>query len=212
MRNTVKLAALTGALVSWAAVAAADSPVVTLLGPGGTIFSPSFPVQTTVDFTIAHTPINAVKDLDVTIDDASLLGGEIKPFVDFTCSAALAGLATSCSVDDNTGTVSIPWQVPAPGTYAIVVTVAHGNDEGTDGDEVSYEIVLVDVEYPAPPAVANAYINATFKKAAPKVRGCIVSSIANNHAMDSKYGPKGGPYAAALIEADVVEYRTACGG
>ena len=70
----------------------------------------------------------------------------------------------------------------------------------------------VSVEYPAPPAVANAYLNATYTKQQlnAKRRGCIVSQIADNHAKDSKYGPKGGPHNTDEIEDDAEYYFLNC--
>jgi hypothetical protein len=74
---------------------------------------------------------------------------------------------------------------------------------------------MLAVEYPAPPAVANAYINSdpTYKAAPGKKRGCIISKVAEKHAKWSDdpyvgYGPKGGPYIEEAIEADVDYYMS----
>jgi hypothetical protein len=72
---------------------------------------------------------------------------------------------------------------------------------------------MLAVEYPAPPAVANAYINSdpTYKSAPGKKRGCIISKVAEKHAKWSDdpyygYGPKGGPYDEEAIMQDVDIY------
>jgi hypothetical protein len=72
----------------------------------------------------------------------------------------------------------------------------------------------VEVEFKAPPAIANEYINDFYRHLAPKNRGCVVSKIAQNHAKEVKYGPKGGDaelwpgtgYDVVLIKAHVDYY------
>jgi hypothetical protein len=73
---------------------------------------------------------------------------------------------------------------------------------------------LMTAEYPAPPSVANKYINGTsaLKSASAKVRGCVLNEIAREHGQNTKYGPKGGPYDESLIRSDVYSFWTgACG-
>lgn len=80
--------------------------------------------------------------------------------------------------------------------------------EGTDEDAATFNLVAV--EYPAPPATANAYVNSNYKSLGVKKRGCVISQIANNHAQLSKYGPKGGPYDNPLVRSGVDSYIGTC--
>lgn len=107
------------------------------------------------------------------------------------------------------------WSVAAPGSYTLLVTVKHGNDTGVDTETV--EFLMLTVEYPAPPAVANAYINSVplYKSASGKKRGCIISKIAEKHAKlageQGGYGAKGGPYDEPAIRQDVDLYYAGAG-
>jgi hypothetical protein len=163
-----------------------------------------------------HSQLQNLVNLDVQVDATSLTSFPVAtPFEVVAgtrfCTAALIAATTACNTSGNdTASAAVNWQIPAPGTYAILVKVAHGANTGTDTDEVSYALELVNVEYPAPPAVANAYINQTYSRLSGGIRGCIISQIANEHAMNEKYGPKGGPYNDALIQSDVVAFKSSC--
>jgi hypothetical protein len=82
--------------------------------------------------------------------------------------------------------------------------------------QVAFDLQTIAIEYPAPPAIANAYINslgAAIKKAfTAGARGCVISDIAQNHGQLEKYGPKPGPYNVAMVQQDVRIYSTGCGG
>ena len=71
----------------------------------------------------------------------------------------------------------------------------------------------INVEYPAPPAVANGIINGDpyLKSQAPKKRGGVISKIAERHAKEKWYGPKGGPYDENTIANDVQYFFGTCG-
>jgi hypothetical protein len=92
------------------------------------------------------------------------------------------------------------------------------NAENCASDEIApIEVVLqVSVEERAPPAVANAYLNsfggAIKRQLTGGVRGCIIKEIAYEHAHNSKYGDRGGPYSHAMIIADVQEFSADCAG
>jgi hypothetical protein len=68
------------------------------------------------------------------------------------------------------------------------------------------------VEYPAPPAIANAYINSTstLKNLFGKKRGCIINEIAQRHGQQEAYGAKPGPYNEALVQSDVLFFGASC--
>jgi hypothetical protein len=152
--------------------------------------------------------------LDVLVNGASLFASAVgDPFgTSNECkSPNLTSVTITCSTNgSDEATFGIPWTVPAPGTHTITVSIKHQNDIGEDEETVTFSLIAV--EYPAPPAIANAYINRTFPKSAAKVRGCVISQIAEKHAHDSAYGPKGGPYDSALVEADVLSFWAPCGG
>jgi hypothetical protein len=197
-------------VVSMSGMVRADAPVVTITSPtdGSTLYFPSFPATVNLGFTISHNDLSDLNVLDIKVDNTSIFsGGPLgNPFPSNACSSAQMVLPniSSCSTNgSNLATVSAPCVVSQIGTYAIAVSVKHRGAEGVDEEDVT--IALLVVEYPAPPAVANAYLNnGTFNKKTltGSVRGCIISQIANNHAMESKYGPKGGPYDESLIKAD----------
>lgn len=225
MKNNSILAALIcGAATS---IAFASGPVVditqvntTILPAAGPIFL-TLPSTARVTVTISHNDagnsgLDSVSALDVKVNEFSLLGGAMSN--GFTrnpsgCSAALVAKTVSCKVDA-TGTLAtlvLPWQLAAPGVYALSATARHSGT-GSDAESVTISAEVVAVEYPAPPAVANAYINSDLPRLKPQARGCIVSQIANNQAWSMKYGPRGGPYNVKLIQADVNLYRKSCEG
>ncbi len=72
-------------------------------------------------------------------------------------------------------------------------------------DDVSISLVV------APPAIANEYINSNplSKKAAPTVRGCVISKIAQKI---SSFELDGGGYDAAAVQLAVRDSWVACGG
>lgn len=105
------------------------------------------------------------------------------------------------------GKLSFDWVVSSAGTYILEATAKRGAAvEVVDDVEVTIKIdMVVSVEYPAPPAIANAYINSsdTLKKLQAKRRGCIISKIATEHGQNERYGAKPGPYNDGLVRSDV---------
>lgn len=87
-----------------------------------------------------------------------------------------------------------------------------------DGSDVeSFTTVLQDVEYPAPPAEANKYMNKNktlFGSLTAGCRGEIISRVAEKHAKLAGtlegYGPKGGPYDIPKIQSDTVAFKVYC--
>lgn len=209
-RAALALSCATAILLSSGA-ALADQPTLTILEPTGTVYLASFPAVVPVSFRVNHTGIDEVNVLNVEVDGVSIIGeGVGNPFHGGTCENTNKNLAfNSCNVDSaSQATVGLNWSVPVPGSYSLTVSVKHRGLEGEDLEEVQF--LTLNAEYPAPPAVANKYMNANPPKT--KVRGCVISAIAELHAKDSYYGPKGGPYNDALIRADVDEFRGVCGG
>ena len=190
--------------------AKADTPVITINSPTGTVFVSSFPYNTTIGLSIHHVSLKDLNVLEVTVDGNTLTGVIGNPFDNSNqCrSAAFVGGSTCNTSSDDDATVTVPWSVPGPGTYSVGVRIRHQGNEGIDEEDVTFNLVAI--EYPAPPAIANGYINSVYKKLSATKRGCVISQIANNHAHDSKYGPKGGPYDSDLVKADVDTYLYSC--
>jgi hypothetical protein len=195
----------------------ADAPVIQITSPTSatTVYVPTFPATLSINFTVSHSPLSGLNVLNVKVDDTSIFtdGQPIgNPFPSDVCSSSQMILPniSFCSASGTQATVYAPWTVGEPGTYAIVVSAKHTSAIGDDDEDV--QVSLLAVEYPAPPAVANAYLKATYSKLKGGVHGCIISKIANEHAMNSKYGPKGGPYDEGLIKIDADANKVECGG
>jgi hypothetical protein len=216
-----RLLALTGAaMAATSAFAAPGGPVpspptVTITAPtsANIVYSASFPFVQAVGFTVTHptVSIDALNVLDVLVNSSSILGTAVgNPFSETACEANMTTLGRTCSVVTNVATASVPWTVVAPGSYTILVSVKYKGDTGSDEETV--QVVQLSAEYPAPPAVANAYINsdAYLKSLSGKRRGCIISQIAEQHAKYSMYGPKGGPYDNAAIKAAAASFASSC--
>lgn len=219
---------LAAGMVGLSAPATAHEPDIELLtfngigGPNPTIFVGSFPTTISVAMSVVHEETRHLNVLDLQVDGVSVLnnGAPIgNPFQGpgntNACPTTLPVGMTSCNVTGTSNaaaTLSLPLE--ESGQYSITLSVKHRSDSDEDSETIS--VALLNVEYPAPPAVANAYINsqpsAIRKLFSSKVRGCVISMIAENHAKDSRYGPKGGPYDENLIKADTSFYSTSCGG
>jgi hypothetical protein len=228
MRRVYTIAAC---LVLTAATALADEPQITITAPTGALYVSQFPYNAPISFNVHHGPstdnpstskeLNNVNKLQVSVNGVALAdfgnGGPIgNPFSNTNqCSNSmtLANGISNCSVSDaNNASVTVPWTITGPGSYVILVSVKHQNETGADTETV--QVYVVSVGYPAPPAVANAYINGTsaLKSGSAKVRGCVLNEIAREHGQNSKYGPNGGPYDASLIRHDVFVFWTSlCG-
>lgn len=219
MKFEMKQAVLGLALVLASGAVVATEPVLTVLQPTGIVYLPGFPAVVPVGFQVNHSPeIKDVNVLKVEVDGVSILnvsqmGNPFKgPGNVNSCANILGnGSFTSCLLDNDTqARVGLNWTVPAPGSYSLLVSVKHQGDTGQDVETVQF--LTLTAEYPAPPAVANAYMNANNPPKKAKVRGCVISAIAELHAKDSAYGPKGGPYNDAVIRSDVDAFRALCGG
>jgi hypothetical protein len=169
---------------------------------------PSFPATVAIPLTVVHDSLQDVHVFEVLVNGVSLTGVVGDPFdTSNQCkSPNLTNVASSCATNGiDTAEVTIPWTVSGPGSYVITTRIRHQSTE--DIDEETVAVTLIVAEYPAPPAIANQYIASKKYKLTSGTRGCIISAIAQNHAHDSKYGPKGGPYDNALVNRDVDFYR-----
>ena len=209
---------LTVGLLAFAAIAFGQAPVVNITAPTGTVFVPDFPAPVNVTFTLApgstSYTLGDVNVLKVEIGNSTVLDLTGNPFDSAGCKRPPLPQNVACSVNSGLtlATMSVPWNVPQPGEYVVNVSLKYRGDNTTDTEVVTF--ALVSVEYPAPPSIANEYINGTpaLKSAAPKTRGCVVNEIAREHGQNAKYGPKGGPYNKPAVYADTYAFWIApCG-
>ena len=210
LRNlSLAILLMLGTSLAWA-----HAPTVEIKSPSGDQYVLGFPALVQVTLQLSHIhqtqpencQLDAISDLKVTAQHAN---DDSPTEIHFNSDPALPANPT---LPFCTATYSFDWSVGAPGSYTLLLTTKHGRDGATDSEEY-IEFIMRAVEYPAPPAVANAYINSdpTYKAAPGKKRGCIISKIAEKHAKYAGddwygYGDKGGPYDEAAIEADVDYY------
>lgn len=174
-RKVVRVASVAAALLSLSAVAV--DPVIDIEDPtsGNVLYSDAFPFVQPISFTLhpdkrigqggvwLPAELKDVTVLDVRVDDVAIVnrGRRIRnPFTDVNdCASSLVASADSCvAQDERSATISVPWQVAAPGRYTIVVSAKIRGDDGND-----VEIALaktLDVEFAEPLTVADAFIQA----------------------------------------------------
>jgi hypothetical protein len=194
------------------------APTITILSPTSTatLFSATFPFTQTVSFKIGHVETLAkVQVLDVSVNNVTIINGGQplgNPFgVDSLCVSALTTAPNTCvNASTSEATVGVPWSIQAPGTYSLLVSAKYRSAEGMDQETIL--VAQATVEYPAPPAVANAYINGDpyLRALSGKKRGCVIAKVAEQHAQFSAYGPKGGPYAEDAIRAAALSFASTC--
>jgi hypothetical protein len=225
LRNLVAAALFIAPAVAFSVAPPPEPPDITITYPTtGTTLYVNFPYTVQVAFTLDTSnalnnqgvpfQLKDVVQLDVAIGTTALWPEPVNPFTNANaCKSDLLAVATSCTPDSTHPThkanIVVPWVVTGPGTYSVTVSAKLQGDEGYDS-EYNIQLLLLVAEYPAPPSVANAYIKTQFGKLSTGVRGCVISAIANNHAQDSKYGPKGGPYDLGMIQSDVSAYASQC--
>jgi hypothetical protein len=229
MRKAYTTAAI---LAFAAATACANEPQITITAPTGALYVSQFPYNAPISFNVYHGPstdspstnkeLKNINKLLVSVNGVALAdfaeGSPVgNPFDNNNqCSnkMTVANGVLSCSVTDaNNATVTVPWTISGPGSYVLLVSVRHQNETGVDTETV--QVYVVTAGYPAPPALANAYINgvSALKSGSAKIRGCVLNEIAREHGQNNKYGPNGGPYIESLIRHDVFLFWTSpCNG
>jgi hypothetical protein len=191
-------------------------PIVTITAPTGTVFSSSWPVSAPITVRI-QTPegeeIGDVTNVSVSVNAAATVANNLNPWAHPSnlCNAGTLPVGVTCTsanVDD--GSITVPFSVDIPGSYIIAASAKYRGQDGSFSETVSF--LTLSVEYPAPPSVANAYLNTPALKPlmTGKQRGCVVSMIALKHAQLSAYGPKGGPYNEAMIQNDASNFLSQC--
>ena len=216
----VSAAAVLATLLSPAvwAQSSATPPTVTILSPTATatLYSATFPFTQAVSFKVGHVNTLAkVQVLDVSVNATTIINGGTplgNPFGnDSLCVTYLTTAPNTCvnqSVYE--ATVGVPWSIPSPGTYSLLVSAKYKGADGSDQETIL--VAQTTAEFPAPPAVANAYINGDpyLRALSGKRRGCVISKVAEQHAQYSAYGPKGGPYDQAAIQAAAMSFSSSC--
>jgi hypothetical protein len=193
---------------------------MTIVSPTGTIFVTGPGAVVPIMLTAQHDPLGVLTQFDVQVDGVSIIGGQVNPFTGGAtpnlCTAALTAVSAACATNGlDQAAVTVNWTVQTvPSSYTLFVKSRHQSLDGTDEEEVLVQVL--DIEYPAPPAVANAFINsqssAIRKQFSSGIRGCVISQIAEGHAKLEAYGPKGGPYDVPHIQSDVKAFSCSCGG
>lgn len=221
-KTMLPLAALAVAAMLSTAAQADNGPAPTLniTSPSGTIFLASFPATVTIQYSVAMNGSGELKNLqnlNVLVNNASLYGAAngVNAFSNANnslndCTGVAAMSPNTCNrTDAYNATLTVPWVITGPGNYAVVISGKYQGDVGIDSETIT--VATVAAEYPAPPAVANAFINSGGAwPMTGKQRGCVISKIADQHAHYSAYGPKGGPYDEAAIRAAVLSFISAC--
>jgi hypothetical protein len=206
---------------SSASAQAGVAPTLNITSPtasGGPIFFGTFPAVVNIAYTVQMNggiELKSLSNLDVTINGTSLYGGPQDAFSNAAgsanqCQGVAASAPHACNaLDAFNASLTARWEVPAVGEYTIVVSGKHKSETGEDVEVV--QVAQLSAEYPAPPAVANAYINAKPRSWITSTqRGCIIKQVAEQHGQYAAYGPKGGPYNVALIQAAVESYASGC--
>jgi hypothetical protein len=211
----------------------ANAPTVTILSPttGNTIFAgpTDFPLTVPVSFRVNHydagaNPPATEKDMrdvgevkvsiartapsNLAYADIAVLDHPWKNGSSVGCNPANPASVTSCGVTGNTqGNATVSWSATGFGTYSVKVTAKHASTTGQD-EETGIVIAeeIVSVEWPAPPAIANAYINANYRRVSATQRGCIIKKITERDHL-RLYGERPGPYNNTAIQTDVELFR-----
>jgi hypothetical protein len=196
----------------------AEAPTLNITAPtaaGGALYLGAFPSTLPIQYTVqanGGAELKNLTQLNASVNGVSLYGGQMNPFTNTNaCVSALTTAPNTCFVSSSTNaSLSVPWTISAIGDYTLIVTARYQNAAGSDEEVVT--VALVSAEYPAPPSVANAYINAGAGglPLSGKQRGCVISRIAEQHAKYETYGPKGGPYNELLIHSAVGNFATVC--
>jgi hypothetical protein len=122
--------------------------------------------------------------------------------------------------NDKTGVTTFPVTIEnepeeLPAYFSLELKGSRGGPGGVQNYECEQdfkvEVDFIQVEYIAPPAIANRYIREQEIKLNGRQRGCIISHIADQHAKQNAYSPdgnRGGPFRADWVEQDVNTLRT----
>ena len=191
----------------------ADAPSLAINSPSGTVYVAQFPTLQQLNVTLSHNQLKSLSVLELFVNGVSLTGTIGNPFDNANaCKYPNMSVTSSCNTNGlDQAVIAVPWTVSAPGSYVVTASVKHQGLEGEVTETVTF--ALVAVEYPAPPAIANAYISQTYgARGSARVRGCVINQIATYHAQFERYGPKGGPYDNPRVYADVTAFWRPCGG
>lgn len=222
MKKLSKLGMI-GAAVLFCAGAQANSgavpPSLDVTSPTGTIFSATYPFTQNIVTSIRMNSgeLGALNDFTVTVTSegsTTTIASDLNAYARQGNGCVLTQPYGCTSDGMVNGTITVPWQVQQMGQYTIVVSARYRSAEGEATEAVS--VANASVEYPAPPAVANAIMNRTQWKSylSGKQKGCITSKVAEKHAKTNGYAVdstrRGGPYKEWEIEQDIGSFSPQC--
>ena len=108
----------------------------------------------TVSFSVPSLPTTVNVDGTATHDDPGNLDGVKLSLSDNGVVFYPSNNYWSGIGNVGTAPFTVPWTITAAGAHTIVVTVSHGNADGTDTVDVTINLNVVVTECPAAPAVA----------------------------------------------------------
>jgi hypothetical protein len=156
-------------------------------------------------------------DLAVKFDGNLAYSGAKVPSKN-VCTNKTGGTGTCTEIVIDGADVKIGYTATFDALRQYPIEVTANKSGPNDVCETAQFVVLefLAVEFKAPPALANEYLNSDpyYSSLSGKRRGCVISQVANHHAKESKYGPKGGDgvtypgvgYDLVAIRADVDFY------
>lgn len=206
MRTAFKKTALTTLILvvaGLATVAHAFVADVDIISPSDTQYVPGFPANINVTLSIdlknsaGNCVTNGIKSIEVTAQEEL----DLSPTLIHSADNPINNDTQTCPAP-----YSFVWSVPGPGNYTLVVEVNHGSDTGSE--ETTIGVVLLAVEWPAPPAVANAFLKEKCQKMKGGTHGAIISEIAYWF-NQGDFNPKPGPYNETKIKEYVVNIAPA---
>jgi len=157
--------------------------------------------------------------ISVKLDDVTIYSGAKSGGGTNICNNRTGGSGTCATgANVNQAVISYAASFTEIRAYPIEVNADKGGTTGDVCETASFSVIMefVAVEFKAPPAIANEYIknDPNLSTLSGKRHGCVISKIAQNHAKNSKYGPKGGDgvlypgtgYDVGAITNDVYDY------
>jgi hypothetical protein len=219
-RSTGILAAIAAAAALASSLAFAHAPVINIVSPtdASAVQHSAYPAMQSVQLDITHLELQDLSNVKVIYTPSVGLPVSIvefgNPFPGNLCNTSTIALPTTCAITTpaSAARITAQWQIPAPGVYTLTVETRHGGSGGavvvSDSETITAETTVV-AEYPALPAVVNAYIQARTPSMPGKIKGCLVSGVAKVH---EAYYPKNvyAPYTNATVRTALANFYDVC--
>lgn len=201
-------------------LAFAHAPVINIVSPtdASAVQHSAYPATQAVQIDITHLELKDLSNVKVLYTPSVGLPVSIvefgNPFPGNVCNTSTIVLPTTCAITTpaSAGRITAQWQIPAPGVYTLTVETRHGGAGGavvvSDSETITAETTVV-AEYPALPAVVNAYIHARTPSMPGKVKGCLISEIAKVH---EAWYPKNvyAPYTNTTVRTALANFYSLC--